>query len=126
MSDLLLAKVILAVTLVSAGVVQVWLARATASGRVGRNPLAGIRTKATMASDEAWLAAHRAARSPMETCGWCTIAAGLLGLVAPSMILLIAVAVTGTVLALVLIATGAVRGSRAARKVADAQPDLST
>lgn len=126
MSELMVGKLILAVTLLGAGAVQIWVARATASGRLGRNVAAGIRTRATMASDEAWLAAHRAARSPMETAGWCTVAAGLLGLLAPSVFVLVAVAVTSTVLVLILVLTGGVRASRAAREVTRAQNDVRT
>ncbi|GAB2684542.1 hypothetical protein GCM10027271_53520 [Saccharopolyspora gloriosae] len=39
----------------------------TASGEMGRNPLFGIRTKATKASDAAWLAGHRAAGDSLRT-----------------------------------------------------------
>lgn len=43
----------------------VWVvARAAASGRLGRNGVVGIRTRATQASDEAWRAAHAAAVRP--------------------------------------------------------------
>jgi len=37
-----------------------WVAERTADGSLGRNVYAGIRTRSTRASDEAWLAAHRA------------------------------------------------------------------
>lgn len=48
-----------AAMLAAAGVLW-WVAERTADGSLGRNGYAGIRTKATRASDEAWLAAHQA------------------------------------------------------------------
>lgn len=119
MSELLLFKVILAVTLTGAGAAQIWLAWATASGRLGRNQVAGIRTPATLASDEAWIAAHRASRSATTTSGWCAIATGLVGVTIPSFLLLAIEAFVGTTLALVIMVVGTRRGVRAARQVAE-------
>ena len=48
------------VLLVFVGWLVIDLAKKAADGRLGRNGIAGIRTKATRASDEAWLAAHKA------------------------------------------------------------------
>lgn len=45
--------------LLVAGVVE-----AAATGRIGRNSAIGIRLPATLASDAAWTAGHRAARRP--------------------------------------------------------------
>lgn len=46
----------------------VWMvARAAASGRITRNGVIGIRTRATQASDEAWQAAHAATVRPAFT-----------------------------------------------------------
>lgn len=126
MSELLTLKLILAAALVGGGVTQIWLARATASGRLGRNRIAGIRNSTTMASDESWLAAHRAARSASETGGWCALAAGPVALIAPSLPLLVAVALAATGLALTFIAIGALRGGRAAQEVSRGADELST
>ncbi|KAF2415642.1 hypothetical protein B2K11_19255 [Microbacterium sp. B35-30] len=60
--------------MVAAGVLLVWIADAAASGRLERNHLAGIRVSTTMASEEAWLAAHVRARRQ-------TIYAGTVGVV---------------------------------------------
>lgn len=42
-------------------VVVQWTTRAAAGGRLGRHGAAGIRIQATMSSDAAWTAGHRAA-----------------------------------------------------------------
>ncbi|WP_344357891.1 zinc-binding dehydrogenase [Brachybacterium phenoliresistens] len=55
--------------MVAAGVLLNWAARATASGRIGRNALVGIRLRSTMVSDEAWRAAHSRAQRPMILAG---------------------------------------------------------
>ncbi|MDZ3745341.1 SdpI family protein [Pseudoglutamicibacter albus] len=39
----------------------VWMVKAANEGSLERNQLIGIRTKATLASDEAWDVAHKAA-----------------------------------------------------------------
>lgn len=46
------------VVLASVFVIVGWL---STTGRLPRNRVVGIRTRATMASDDAWIAAHRAA-----------------------------------------------------------------
>lgn len=53
------------------------IGRRAASGGLGRNHLAGIRTTATLASDETWAAAHEAAGNWMLWTG-VTAAAGML------------------------------------------------
>lgn len=52
--------VVLAVGLAAAGAVLVWLGLRQRTGALPRNVLAGLRTTATLASDEAWYAAHHA------------------------------------------------------------------
>jgi len=61
MNDLALG-VLLCVVLLGTGAFYVWMARAAATGRLRRNRSAGIRTRDTLASEEAWLAAHVRAR----------------------------------------------------------------
>lgn len=46
-------------------------------GRIGRNRLAGIRTRTLMASDEAWLRGHRAATPVSWLTGAIAVLAGL-------------------------------------------------
>ncbi len=51
------------------------------NGRLRRNRFVGIRSTATMVSDEAWLAAHRAAR------GW-LVATAVLGFVVSAIVII--------------------------------------
>lgn len=64
MDDLLVARIVLGSLMIGSGSLLWWVARATASGRLGRNKVAGIRVPATLASDEAWRAAHQRAERP--------------------------------------------------------------
>ncbi|MEV7228117.1 MULTISPECIES: SdpI family protein [Polymorphospora] len=114
MDELLVAKVIVAVVMTVSGAVIIWAARATASGRLGRNEITGIRTASTLSSDEAWLAAHRAARSVTEAGGWSVVAAAVAVLATASPVQMVVVVGAGTTLLLVLVLVGARRGVRAA------------
>ncbi len=51
------------------GVVMIVLGRMAATERLPRNIFAGIRIPATMRSDEAWRAGHKAAASALTTAG---------------------------------------------------------
>ena len=55
------ALVLLVLTAVGGPLLVLWLMRPEAIIRRGRNALVGIRIPSTMASDEAWAEAHRAA-----------------------------------------------------------------
>lgn len=115
-------KAVLAATMVFAGVALVWTARATASGRLGRNPIAGVRTAVTMADDEAWLTAHQAARTPTEVAGWCAVVFGVAAALVPGMPLAASIAGIGAVVMLVLVLVGARRGVRAVKAGVDEHP----
>lgn len=52
---------LLGLTAVALGPFVWWLTRQAATGALGRNPWAGLRTSRTMQSDEAWLTGHLAA-----------------------------------------------------------------
>ncbi|BCJ70259.1 SdpI family protein [Polymorphospora rubra] len=114
MTELLVAKVILAVVMALSGALIVWAARATASGRLGRNEAVGIRTASTLSSDQAWLAAHRAARSVTEAAGWSAVATAVVVPFTPGPGQLVTVVGIGTAALLVLALVGARRGVRAA------------
>lgn len=114
-AEMLAARLILFVALGGAGVLMLWLARAGASGRLKRNQLAGIRTRRTLASDEAWHAAHIRAERPTRLAGIVAIAAGVTILVAPVPPGAIAAIAVGAAVAMIACAGyGAVVGGRAA------------
>ena len=111
--------IVLGFVLVVAGAVVWIIAVRTADGRIGPNPLAGIRTRATMSSPEAWRAAHQAGLGPTRLGGGCSILAGVAlvawrpGDGATSAVVLVSAA---AVLAFVLY--GAWLGQRAAKSAA--------
>jgi hypothetical protein len=113
-----LVDLVLLPVLLAAGLSLVWCARAAASGRLGRNQVAGIRTATTVASDEAWLAAHRGARPLSEAAGWVLAGAGPVLLLVPGEQPSAVVGGSAAVVALGLTVAGAVVGSRAARTAA--------
>lgn len=57
----LAASLTMAIAMFAAAVITWQIAQRTEAGTLGRNGMAGIRTKATLASDEAWIAGHKAA-----------------------------------------------------------------
>lgn len=122
--ELLGVRVLLAAVMAAAGGAVVWTARAAASGRLRRNYWAGIRTSATLAGDDAWLAAHRAARAATETGGWAAVVGGLVVFVTPAEPegLLAVPVLAGAVALLVFVLIGARRGIVAARAVSGEPP----
>ncbi len=114
MADLLFARIVLFVVLVGAGALVIWMARATASGRLKRNPLAGIRTPRTMESDEAWLAAHVRAKRPTLLAGASSVGMGCVALVPMPPSMLGAVTIAGSVVMVAFLLYGVRVGGRAA------------
>lgn len=116
--EMLGVRLLMLVTLVGAGAAVIWAARAAATGRLRRNQFAGIRTPSTLASDEAWLAAHRVARVPTEVAGWGSVVAGIAYFAVGDTLL---GSLTSTVFGLVVllggVLVGAARGVKAARAV---------
>lgn len=107
-------RILLFAVLLGSGVLLLWMARAAASGRLTRNPFAGIRVPSTMVSDEAWLAAHVRAERPTMLAGLASIASGLVALLpVPTPVLAIGI-VAGSVVTLALVLYGARVGTRAA------------
>ena len=119
MGEEAMARLVMFVVMVGAGVLMLWMAQAAASGRLGRNPVAGIRLPVTMASDSAWLAAHQAAQRPMQWAGWCAIAFAVPAVLPVSLPIALTSIFIGAAGLLVFGLYGASVGSRAARALAD-------
>jgi uncharacterized membrane protein len=68
--------IVAGIVLMLGGILVVAVNEAAASGRMGINPVAGIRTRALMMSEEAWTAGHRAARIPIGLAGLVMFLAG--------------------------------------------------
>lgn len=110
--------ILVAVLLLAGNVIVILMTQLCENGTITRGGLAGIRTAATRASDEAWQAGHRAAL-PVARIGngfAAVLAAGTLlasGTVVPYLVILgIAVAVS-----LISVAVGALVANRAAGRL---------
>lgn len=110
-------RIILLVVMVGSGILLIWMARAAASGRLKRNPIAGIRMPDTMVSDETWLAAHIRARRPTTFAGASSVASGLVALLPVPAPLLAAAVLAGCGAILGFVFYGASVGSQAALEV---------
>jgi len=115
--------VLVALVLVGAGVVVAAVTRRAADGRLPRNVVAGLRTTATLRSDEAWRAGHAAARSASDAAGAVFALSGVGALLLRSAPAFAAVVLGGTLGVLVLSVVAARRAGRAARA---AGPSTST
>lgn len=62
--------IIPAASLVMVGALLAWLAHASDQQHLGRNGAVGIRTRATLRSDAAWAAGHRAAVPLTRLSAW--------------------------------------------------------
>ena len=75
--DRVIPVFILSAGLILAGLVQIFVMIRASDGRLGRNRFAGIRTRMTLSSDEAWMTAHQAARSLGLRSGIAFLAGGM-------------------------------------------------
>ncbi|PFG20925.1 SdpI family protein [Serinibacter salmoneus] len=128
---MLVTAILLCVSLVAGGGAMLWIAGASVRGTLTRNGIAGVRTTATLASDEAWAAAQTAAAGPTRlggvlavVTGFAALAVGIADPAADVALAVVALAGTGLVLASVLV--GAARGNRAANVVGESAEDVST
>ena len=119
MGEEAIVRVVLFVGMVGSGVLLLWMAQAAASGRLGRNQLAGIRLPVTMASDSAWLAAHMAAKRPNQWAGWCSIASAAPSLLPVPVAIMVTSILIGAAGMITFTLYGASVGSRAARALSD-------
>ncbi len=113
----------LGLLLIAAGFLVWIVAVRGADGRLEKNWLAGIRTRATMRSDKAWLAAHQKALGPTKLAAIASAATGLL-LIAlrPEGIGFAFLMIGGAILLPALVIYGAVLGNRAAKEAEQAAP----
>lgn len=121
--------VVVGALMLAAGLLVDLVARRAASGTLTRNTSAGIRSNATMASEEAWLAAHQAGERLTRFGAWAGIIGGAAAMVfgilagpdiwAPdrSMVIIAAVILVSTVLMTALVLVGARQGQRAAKSL---------
>ena len=98
------------------GAVFLWLAWLMQNERLPRNGLVGMRTKATMASDAAWNASHRASAWSVALAGAILLIAGLWLLLARQSASADRTVVLGTCVAiLVVIIAGGIHADRVAK-----------
>jgi hypothetical protein len=118
-------------TLIGAGIAVRTIAKRAATGQLDRNSLAGIRTRATLASDQAWEVAHKAGWAPTQRGAFVLVATGVLSVMPAPVLGLLGIwtitrymtlwtvlLCTGMVIALALILIGANLGNRAAQAIA--------
>lgn len=124
--------IVVSLVMIGAGVLVLAIARRTVDGRIGPNAWAGVRTRATRASPEAWRLAHEVALPSTVAAGWLCIALGpacaALGLLlsdTPGRALAIwGVTVTvGAGLVAGFAGWGAIRGHQAAKRLGEGLPD---
>ena len=104
----------LAVLLITTGVLVSWVGTRSATGRLARNRRLGVRTPRTVASDEAWEAAHRAAGPWLVAAGAAVTVPGVVLLARPSNALGGLVVLAGSGLLVSLVAVSALLADRAA------------
>jgi len=113
----------LGLLLIAAGVLVWIIAVRGADGRLEKNWVAGIRTRATMRSDKAWLAAHREALGPNKLAALGSVVTGLAMIVLrPEGIGFALIMIGGAILLTSLVIYGAVLGNRAAKEAEGGGP----
>lgn len=116
----IIPRIVLLVTMVGSGALLIWMARAAASGKLKRNSLAGIRTPSTMASDEAWLAAHERAKGATLLTGYLSVAIGVFSLVPMPPAALGIMVLAGAILMVIVMMWGTRVGTKAALAATEA------
>jgi uncharacterized membrane protein len=102
------------IVIVLAGLLIVWLAIRSWQGRLARNYVAGVRTRSTMRSDEAFRIANKAAAPFSLVGGLLFVVTGVVTAIVPVHTATV-VLLTGVVVAAVVIVVGSVMGVRASR-----------
>ncbi len=101
------------------GAVVMWIVSArAATGAIGPNRWAGLRTRATMASHEAWVAGNRAARAGIQTAAVILGVTGVVaGVLASTTDLLPMILLVGIALMFGALVRACILGNRAALNV---------
>lgn len=119
MEGLWVGRAVLFIVMTGSGALIWWMAEATASGRLGRNRIAGIRIPSTLASDAAWRAAHVRARRANVAAGVVAATGGLFALIPFPMPVTAVGVLVAAVAILALVLYGTIVGGRAARALSD-------
>jgi uncharacterized membrane protein len=103
--------------LVVGGIALIVVGAMARAGRLTRQAVVGLRTKASLASDEAWNAAHRAGASWVIGSGVVLLVGGFAALLTESETTADVVALVAVALMLIPMTIGFQRGQAAARSV---------
>jgi uncharacterized membrane protein len=110
-------RMIVGIALVVGGTVLIALDAMARAGRLTRQSVVGLRTKATLAADEAWNAAHKAGASWVIGSGAVLLVGGIATMLTESETASDIVALIAVALMLIPMAIGFQRGQAAARSV---------
>ena len=113
------SSIFAALGLVVAGIVQMVVMSRAADGRLGRNRFAGLRTKATMLSDDTWHTAHVAAKPLSMRAGQAFVASGL---VLPATRVGLLLALAGIGFGIVCLYLGTRAGIRSVTEITRSKP----
>lgn len=119
MDEELGTRLVLGVVMIVAGLLLIWMARAAATGRLRRNRFAGLRIPSTMASDEAWLAAHIRAQGLIIAAGIVSLVYGLSAFLPVSIMVVTLGALVACLVMLGLMVYATVVGGQVAKLVAE-------
>ncbi len=109
--------IVLFATLFFSGLLIAWAGKKGVDGELKRNWMIGIRTKETIASDEAWRKSHQEAGKLLVVAGLVSAFAGLALLPRPSNGVAFVISAAGMVLTLIPILLAGVVAQRTAKEV---------
>ena len=109
--------IITAIALIVGGIALIVLGAIARAGKLTRQSVVGLRTKATMASDEAWKAAHEASADWVIAAGAVMFVGGVLVMLTDSETTGDVVALGATAVMLIPLVIAFRRGQAAARSV---------
>ena len=118
MSEADILGLVMFAVMAGAGLMLIWMARAAASGKLKRNSIAGIRTSKTMASEEAWRAAHVRTKTHTMIAGAVSLIGGVIALLPIGIGLMMFAVMVATGITFGLVTYAAIVGGRAADEVA--------